>query len=175
MIFYILLCVAIVSTSKINLEYRFIRESPPYDIRDRPGMIRNYINRFLNPISVILLGVLSYRSTENQSLYISGDCYIDGCKICTLNIANGYGFADAQNCTIIAKNIRVTTHWKEWCPIKFRCMKGYVLEGKHKYICINGNWTSQDGISRSSDPDPPSCKYFLMSFGFEYQIFVTND
>ena len=41
-------------------------------------------------------------------------------------------------------------------------MKGYVLEGKRKYICINGNWTSQDGINRSSDPDPPSCKYFLI-------------
>ena len=55
MIFYILLCVAIISTSKINLENRFIRESPPYDMRDHPGMIRNYINQFLNPISVIIL------------------------------------------------------------------------------------------------------------------------
>ena len=54
-------------------------------------------------------------------------------------------------------------------------MKGYVLEGKRKYICINGNWTSQDGINRSSDPDPPSCKYFFMSLGFEYQIVVRND
>merc|ERR1712241_113560 len=132
MIFYILLCVAIISSSKINLENRFIRESPPYDMRDHPG-----------------------------------DCDLDGCKICTLNIANGYGFADAQNCTIIAQNIRVTTHWKEWSPIRFRCMKGYVLEGKRKYICINGNWTSQDGINRSSDPDPPSC---ILRSGSEYPL-----
>ena len=167
MIFYILLCVAIISTSKINLENRFIRESPPYDMRDHPGMIRNYINQFLNPISLNLLGILSYWPTENQSLYIVGDCDLGDCKICTLNIANGYGFADAQNCWRIAQNIRVTTHWKEGCPIKFRCLKGYVLEGKHNYICINGSWNSQDGISRSSDPNPPSCKYLFMSFGFE--------
>ena len=70
MIFYILLCVAITSTSKINLENRFIRESPPYDMRDHPGMIRNYINQFLNPISVIIFSVLCLIDPQKTNYHL---------------------------------------------------------------------------------------------------------